>query len=1146
MSSNTNTSRYKQVNRQARIQTREGAFSKGMMYTDKPLTEGYSKTLVNYAIDPVDGSLNVQKGLKTTIIGDGSTHYPAPYRDSSSFTRILDERFKELFPWQHGYYRVLNAQICTRPAITAYYVNEQYDHTAIAGTEKVIQALVYNTVTKALLIATIPFSKEHPTDITREQIVLTPFSQGAIVGYRDDSDFAVVPNSALDTHIPIVPIRQYSSTLGQRLCHNFLMQHPTNTFAFDDSIYTFTQPQYYSKYPDNMRKSVGGTYSPFSSGLIITTATAPENSDAVVTADGTAGANLQLDVRTGVISCKSGYGLNIVKTPTLTSGNNPLTPANYFTQTAFGNSVDLRNYLILPENPEVGYAIAVSMYASWEYPDNYTSNNPYSASSVPPASVRNYVEISYTWTGSRWELNLGESRNSRSFLDYMPELSDIGHTYVHTAPSVLSYSKIADKTNFQNKELHLIDATHPYTLDDLESVGAYTVPKYPYCFEHFTVSPRVLNPSEAVTAGFNMLLENPYAFNCTRGANITLLGLLPYADELATVPLLRPIINQDILLKCYWRAPDSEKLYHVIWEWREVGATAWNIAQDTKVAFNSLMPLQCAFRSAVEQLIIKVTIKDPENTVQNADGSVEENIVATLPTGLYFNISNEALNGNTQPTKYQLNTATGMLCWKNRLVLWGVKDASSTLFCSAVNDPTYFPYPTNVEVLSEPILHVMSYGDSLILVTPTKFYRYALNSDGTTTTSLVQQNLNISPADIPYFIIYKTLLFFKSGGQFYMLVPKSTSLTGDTTIAPVSRSIVNLLDNFSTEIYKVCNYVTQNALITDTQHPYPFTDYLVSYGTLIDNERIVVRFIYDLASFRAGHLVTVPYTTDYTYDKGFVTKTTAYHSAIKDAQNVEDYLVVDLQYDPALYSWTICVQNNPTVLTSLNIVASDSNINIGPYFVQRFNSMSMDHSGGALQLAQTSNTVKNLLIKSVGSSGNTPQYFDNTIKAYQYLDTGYRVLTGAVDIKKRFREVQFSINNISQKALTFYTAFIVDGNLRKDMKGYTTKMLVDPDDPRTGVLLVERPYIDERYLPSVPDYVIQVEDYVSPDITPGDTTLNDTFILDNTQFPDLAYWKVRVAISGKGYVPRLQILSINEQPYNILSTNWVYRTMNSR
>ena len=165
---------------------------------------------------------------------------------------------------------------------------------------------------------------------------------------------------------------------------------------------------------------------------------------------------------------------------------------------------------------------------------------------------------------------------------------------------------------------------------------------------------------------------------------------------------------------------------------------------------------------------------------------------------------------------------------------------------------------------------------------------------------------------------------------------------------------------------------------------------------------------------------------------------------------------------------------------------------------------------------------------------------------YQYLDTGYRLLTSAVDIKKRFREVQFSINNVSQKALTFYTAFIVDGNLRKDMRGYITKMMVNPDDPRTGILLVERPYIDERYLPSVPDYVIKVEDYISPDVTPGDTTLDDTFVLDNTQFPDLAYWKVRVGVSGKGFVPRLQILSVNDKEYSLLSTNWVYRTMNSR
>ena len=168
------------------------------------------------------------------------------------------------------------------------------------------------------------------------------------------------------------------------------------------------------------------------------------------------------------------------------------------------------------------------------------------------------------------------------------------------------------------------------------------------------------------------------------------------------------------------------------------------------------------------------------------------------------------------------------------------------------------------------------------------------------------------------------------------------------------------------------------------------------------------------------------------------------------------------------------------------------------------------------------------------------------LKNNQYLDTGYRILTSNVDLKKRFREMQISINNASQKALTFYTAFIVDGNLRKDMQGYTTKTIIDPEDPRTGVLLVERPYIDPRYLPSVPELVVSVEDYINPDITPGDTTLDDSFVLDNSQFPDLAYWKIRVDVSGKGYTPRLQLLSVNEQDYSVLSLNWVYRTMNSR
>ena len=149
------------------------------------------------------------------------------------------------------------------------------------------------------------------------------------------------------------------------------------------------------------------------------------------------------------------------------------------------------------------------------------------------------------------------------------------------------------------------------------------------------------------------------------------------------------------------------------------------------------------------------------------------------------------------------------------------------------------------------------------------------------------------------------------------------------------------------------------------------------------------------------------------------------------------------------------------------------------------------------------------------------------IKNYQYLDTGYRILTTSVDFKKRFREVQFSLNNISQKPLTFYTEFLIDGNLRKDSQGYTTRVVYDENDNTTGTLVVERPYL-------------------APIVTPGNTTLNETFVLDNTAFPELAYWKVRVQVSGKGYTPRLQLVCQSEEPYSLFSMNWVYRTMNSR
>lgn len=49
-----------------------------------------------------------------------------------------------------------------------------------------------------------------------------------------------------------------------------------------------------------------------------------------------------------------------------------------------------------------------------------------------------------------------------------------------------------------------------------------------------------------------------------------------------------------------------------------------------------------------------------------------------------------------------------------------------------------------------------------------------------------------------------------------------------------------------------------------------------------------------------------------------------------------------------------------------------------------------------------------------------------------------------------------------------------------------------------------------------------------------------------SKFPKLTVAKVRVRVSGKGYGGSVKILSMNEEPYELLNINWVYRTMFAR
>lgn len=1098
MSSNTNTSRYKQVNRQARIQTREGAFSKGMMYTNKPLAEGYNKLLVNYDVDPLDGTLRTRKGLQTTglyAIGGHSTNV-------------------QLFNMEKGFTNIIAGN--TRGLGKDYRVN------TAKNSEITADIVTYNTLTNALNVVSLAgMSDEDKNTVainatgTKQYPIKAPYSVQPLCGGEGDL-YQVYPHTLLDPGIH-----------GQKCCHDIHFKKPIGTFAFGNAYYAF------SKHQVKAVEKPTGTVNliPFPYTL-------------VTDKEYTSGRfKYKVFENAGIAFAASSNGWDYPSIILVTKFNLPAGSYvgsfwGYGTASSWRMTCD--GYTFKPgEITEVTLPIIdkpLYLHCPWNSLTDTLSQDH---------SVRPQIELYNT------------SVSSPYYTEYVMHDAEKAHTLLYGSDSDYIVDELHAVQYYTDEDVpRSLIATH----GDFEPAKTVTGSLYDICVE-----PQQLNPAEAVSAGYNMLLEDPYKFVCESGATIEILGVLPYHPVYNSI-LPNVLVNQEIILKCFYRAPTSStKQYRVVWEWREVGATNWNVVQDTKVNFSeyALTPLTCPFRSAVEQCIIKITITDPSNTVTQADGTSIEYVESTQPFGFNFHTTTTASNQNATLENYDLSTAQGMLEWKNRLVLWGVSRAETILFTSDVNNPSYFPYPNNIDIFDEPIIHCMLYGDDLVIFTNTKLYRLTIGeTGGIGAHTLVQKNLNIVEKDLPMFCTVRNMLFFKSGNYYYMLVPKSTSITGETTIAPVSNTINYFLDNFNNEVEKLFKIYTQGKTVTDPQRTWahPFTSYLENYYAYTDNATVVLNFVYDYSGFIKGR-------PDYDTGSQLVGdyKEDLHYWETPDwAQDLnKEYtypvtkrcLILSLIYNTETYAWSIKIYETPNVPHPVyqNALGQQHYMYIttqelgtyppGPLFVQCTKQATEDN----LVIYQNGLDDGVYDYDSIDSINPTEHYITHNThpiqKNYQYLDTGYRVLTSSVDIKKRFREVQFSIDNVSQKALTFYTAFIVDGNLRKDMQGYVTKMVTDPDDPSTGILIVERPYVDAKY---IPDYVIKVDGYVSPDVTPGDTTLNDTFVLDNTQLPDLAYWKIRVDVSGKGYTPRLQILSVNDEDYSILSTNWVYRTMNSR
>lgn len=601
-------------------------------------------------------------------------------------------------------------------------------------------------------------------------------------------------------------------------------------------------------------------------------------------------------------------------------------------------------------------------------------------------------------------------------------------------------------------------------------------------------TPKMLTAKEAVTYGYNMLLANPYQFANTAGGNVLeFTGLLPYVNgELC----MTPVQNQDIHFVATGILPLNKK-YKFVAEWSSMNNTSWNTIKEwtvdtgtdvinTEIAFD--------FTPPVSEAIIRIS-------AYPITGDVVSDISdSVLAVGFSFQKTGYNNTINSDKKHYSIHEASGICYWKNRIVAWGVPEDDTILFMSDVNDPTYFPYPNNIETFTSSIQYCTPFGDDLLVFTADALYIIVLADDGASwTCKCLQRNLCIAAWDIHLVQTVKNMLFFKSGNYYYMVVPKSSSLTGELTIADVSKPMRGFFDNFKTSVLEVLN----NTYMPEVD----YTDFGIAH-------------YYNYLSKDSVHNV--------------------YMLVVPGIHETHDTFVnLDVIYDTVNRTWRVYTYGSSARLVPHNTSSTQdtmfvSKLQIGA--AQRYPgiqhlSWSVDREDVYLQHNDSRLAdIEDLIIVSEDQK-------QSIIGNRQLIDTGYR--EHASNFKKRYRELQFTINNMSLNALQFYVSFLIDGALRKSWYGYEIVQDTDPASPTYGVISVHR-----VLLPSASNTSV-----IS--VTPGTTVLNN-WVLDMSAFPDNGYWKCRVAVSGKGYVPRMLINSPNAKIFELLNISWVYRTLYSR
>lgn len=505
------------------------------------------------------------------------------------------------------------------------------------------------------------------------------------------------------------------------------------------------------------------------------------------------------------------------------------------------------------------------------------------------------------------------------------------------------------------------------------------------------------SPYKGLSSGYNMLSNAPYLFNNTEGSATVINGVTPYDVANPTHIKMQAHLGDKLLLRVTYTYV-AGKSYKVMWQEMQLDAAATpNVLQSaedspTYVAGNDIT---YTYETKYDKFTLIATIYDAADITQPL-------WEMQIPV---YNLIREGTTPITEVQNFDFSTCKDMVEWKNQIVVYGVEHAETGIFISALNDPTYFPFPYNFVDLGERVITCCDYMGELAVITESSMFIVSMTMDGYTKKK-VQSGLEVRAQDRGTIFSVRNLVHLRSNGKYYMIVPDLRNDAGNLQIAPITDPIQTLFDNLKVNLYDIINTV------------YNIGARFQTATGLVDFRLLDYRCIQDSSRLR-----------------------NVYRISLKDQNDRTLYVDMHVIYDTITRAWYIEVYE-----TTASGMFLFKTLSTGYAEFLSISTQGLSHKMEWVRIDE----------RVVKDSFKLDEGVGRTFMNRQYIDTGKRNMLGA--LKKRFRSIILEFNNLADDDISFNHQFLLDDQERSDLYVYETKQITDPADSSYGQIYVDRSY----------------------------------------------------------------------------------------